>query len=290
MFAWLIHITTHICNEYYDFETDCLNSKRGQWSGGSGILVNGLLSLSLVRNLAFGLFFVTTSFTLVSNFYDPLSPFHGYSLLISIAILNLSWFYTAPPFKFQYNGMGELVVASTMSILLPTLSAIMQHQGKWIINDNLLPIISLLFVQNFVRMLVMNVHDIESDAKCGKNTLTSLLGVRITSIVYKTGQIFLTAMPLIYFALNLLQFEIAFAFMLATPMGWKNSLKLDKEFENGKRKEVKCTKDLPFQATMHVVFTVLVVTVVVLSRSLFNLPLASTLHSEFWLPNSTAQI
>ncbi|KAJ1549761.1 hypothetical protein HK096_010601 [Nowakowskiella sp. JEL0078] len=147
--------------------------------------------------------------------------------------------------------MGELVVASTMSVLLPTLSSIMQRQGKWIVNGNLLPIISLLFVQNFVRMLVMNVYDIESDAKCGKNTLTSHLGVRITSIVYKTGQFLITFMPPIFFALNLLQFEIAFAFMLATPLGWRNSLKLDKEFESRKGNDLKFTKDLPYHATIH---------------------------------------
>ena len=46
---------THLFNEYYDYESDCKNVKPSPWTGGSRVLVQGLLrpETALIAGLIF---------------------------------------------------------------------------------------------------------------------------------------------------------------------------------------------------------------------------------------------
>lgn len=42
-FVWVVHINTHFVNEYFDYEADVKNILSSPWTGGSKVLVAGLL-------------------------------------------------------------------------------------------------------------------------------------------------------------------------------------------------------------------------------------------------------
>ncbi|KAJ3124978.1 hypothetical protein HK098_000698 [Nowakowskiella sp. JEL0407] len=257
-FAMTVHVMTHLSNDYYDYETDLLNEQRSKWNGGSGVLLNGSLSRMVVGRVMFGMLFGILGSLFASAYFDPHSPFKGYSLVLSLAIIGLAWGYTAPPLRFQYRGLGELTVALTMSVMLTALSCMMQTNGH--LTNTFSTIVPLLFIQNFSRMMIMNLPDVESDLKCGKNTLTSQVGVETTKEIYGAAQVVLTIAPLVMYFMNYMHPAVCIGFLLAAMRGWQANIAIQSaDMKHISKAENK--KNLPFMATMHVLFTVFVVVV-----------------------------
>src|SRR5262245_870587 len=57
LFAWIAHLMTHYCNEYFDFAADSANPSPTRWTGGSRVLVEGLLTPQFSLALAHALLF-----------------------------------------------------------------------------------------------------------------------------------------------------------------------------------------------------------------------------------------
>eukprot|EP00195_Chlamydomonas_chlamydogama_P013739 CAMPEP_0202895900 /NCGR_PEP_ID=MMETSP1392-20130828/5011_1 /ASSEMBLY_ACC=CAM_ASM_000868 /TAXON_ID=225041 /ORGANISM="Chlamydomonas chlamydogama, Strain SAG 11-48b" /LENGTH=348 /DNA_ID=CAMNT_0049581073 /DNA_START=319 /DNA_END=1365 /DNA_ORIENTATION=- len=255
LFVWLAHIATHYCNEYYDYEVDVINKRRGPWNGGSGMLVQGLISRSTA--LVAGLFTVTAAAALVlcSLMYDSNSPF-ARSYHICAAILFINWFYTAPPFRLQYRMLGELSVAVALTILAPLAGAAMQT-GSFIEHSQLaghafpmqlLQALVILAVQQFARMMVMNAPDVESDLIGGKITFTAAIGVRRAAALYCAAQCLVTLAPLTAAVLGMLPWAVALAFVAVSPLAYSNA----RRFVDCASRPEQQYGDLPFYATLHV--------------------------------------
>ncbi|MFL5343552.1 MAG: prenyltransferase [Hyalangium sp.] len=166
LFVWCLHLMTHYCNEYFDLEADRANPSPTQWTGGSRVLVEGLIEpkVSLIASLVL----LCVCLALIPSMPRPAQ----YAAIIG---LGLAWFYTAPPFQLNYRGLGELTVTTVLNGCFPMIGYALATGEA-----SLFPALLLLpaFLIQFVRMTIMNLLDYEGDRRVGKRTLVVLLGPR----------------------------------------------------------------------------------------------------------------
>jgi len=132
------------------------------FSGGSGILLTHPELKGFARN--FSISMIVISLVLGLGF----SYVYHAPVVIILAMLGnfLGWFYTAPPLKFSYNGLGEIsTVLSGFLIVGLGYAAIM---GVLNIQYLLFSVPVMLFYILFI--LSVEIPDGESDQKGGKNT------------------------------------------------------------------------------------------------------------------------
>lgn len=176
MFTWCAHLATHFCNEYFDQAADAANPAPTRWTGGSRILVEGLLEPQTACAAAFVLLFVSLGLALVM----PM-PARAYAF----AAVTLGWFYTAPPFQLNYRGFGELTVATVLNLLVPSCAFALQAESH---APELVVLMVPAFLVQCVRMMVMNLADYEGDRQVGKRTSVVRLGPRRAAIAHAVGQ------------------------------------------------------------------------------------------------------
>lgn len=176
-FAWSTHLMTHFCNEYFDLEADRANPAPTSWTGGSRVLVEGLLKPVVSISAAFVMLFI-------SMFLIILMP-SQLAQLLAFAIVVLSWFYTAPPFRLNYHALGEITCATVLYGLGPLLTGYLQ---AGYIPPVLWWCTGIVCALQFMRCLVMSLPDLPGDKAVGKNTLVGVLGARTMTYGYITGQ------------------------------------------------------------------------------------------------------
>ncbi len=101
---FIIEIAASFANDYFDYEADKHNKQFG-FSGGSGVLLEYPELLPFAKWSSICLFvsavFLTIGFVIISSFAL------WAILYIGVAVF-FCWFYTAPPLRFVYRGLGEL--------------------------------------------------------------------------------------------------------------------------------------------------------------------------------------
>jgi 1,4-dihydroxy-2-naphthoate octaprenyltransferase len=178
LFVSCVHLMTHYCNEYFDYEADRANPAPTAWTGGSRVLVHGLLRPSVSLGTAFVLLFIGVALAIAMP--------SGDARWICVCMIALAWFYTAPPLQLNYRGMGELSVATVLHVLCPALAFRLQAGH---LDPLLLLALFPSFVLQIVRMMVMNLVDYEGDRVVGKRTLVLTLGPRRAAQAYAVGQV-----------------------------------------------------------------------------------------------------
>ena len=185
--GWLLHLSTHYVNEYFDYEADVANEDFTSWTGGSRVLVEGAIprpiallagiSSSLLYALAFLALYLTKPALLGPS--PPLLVATGYAALV------VAWMYSAPPVRLVRLGLGEVTVATVLCIMLPAGASILQV-------GYVVPVIWWIAIPLFqiqvARMMIMNVPDAKSDQASGKNTLVVRLGAARTAKVHNALQ------------------------------------------------------------------------------------------------------
>jgi 1,4-dihydroxy-2-naphthoate octaprenyltransferase len=110
LLALLTHAGVNVLNDYYDHlnGTDALNSDRlFPFTGGSRFIQNGVLTPR--QTLAFGLLLFLA--VIAGGLW--LIEHSGIDLFwIGLAGLFIGWAYSAPPFRLNSRGLGELCVAA----------------------------------------------------------------------------------------------------------------------------------------------------------------------------------
>jgi 1,4-dihydroxy-2-naphthoate polyprenyltransferase len=178
LFVSCVHLMTHYCNEFFDYEADRANPAPTSWTGGSRVLVDGLLPPAVSLGTAFVLLFAGIALAVAMPSDD--------TRWICVCMIALAWFYTAPPLQLNYRGMGELSVATVLHVLCPALAFRLQA-GR--LDPLLLLALFPSFVLQIVRMMVMNLLDYEGDRVVGKRTLVMMLGPRRATQAYAVGQV-----------------------------------------------------------------------------------------------------
>lgn len=106
----LIHMGLNVANDYFDtvLGADPVNRRPTPFSGGSRSILYGLISESGARALYASLFGSGAAIGLYLALTRGLVPILGLTALG----LFLAYFYTAPPIKLAYRGLGELAVGT----------------------------------------------------------------------------------------------------------------------------------------------------------------------------------
>jgi len=109
------HLSVSFSNDYFDKDTD-KNSAKTAFSGGSKVLVD----YPELEGLALKLAVILLCVSIIANAFFTIV--YAYSLGFFIfGFLGglLGWFYTAPPLKLAYRGLGELFATLAVGFLMP---------------------------------------------------------------------------------------------------------------------------------------------------------------------------
>ena len=178
VFAWVVHVMTHYCNEYFDLEADRANVYYTPWTGGSRALVDGLVPPLTALGTSFVL--ATAALFLVAAMPT------GQARLLAAVTVALAWFYTAPPLQFNYRGLGELTVAAILNGLWPAVAVVLQAGH---VPALLLVVLAPTALLQAARMMIMNLGDRVSDASVGKRTVPVIVGYRTAVRVVIAAQV-----------------------------------------------------------------------------------------------------
>lgn len=157
----LAHLSVSYSNDYWDYEVDHYNQPT-RFAGGSGILVENPELLPLAKKLAIFLIMLSLAMAILfALVYSSLT-----FLLIAIMGNLLAWYYSAPPLKLSYRGLGEISTALT-GLILPAFGYVAIN-GYFDIKIFLFSLPFVIYMIFFI--LSVEIPDLEGDKKGGKNT------------------------------------------------------------------------------------------------------------------------
>lgn len=252
--VWLIHLMTHYCNEYYDLEADKANLSFTKWTGGSRVLVDRLLRPKVSISIGYILLFTVLLLGTIPN---------KISTLVIGGGLFFGWFYTAPPFSFNYNKLGEISVAITLVFLVPLLGFVIQT-GE--IPFTMLVLLIPAFIIQFARMMIMNLSDYEGDVIVGKGTLVTFLKPKKTIIVYGFSHIVAYSLLVPFYILDYIPLIVLCVLILTIPISIWQYIRIKK----GGYKNPKIANSIVFWASTHSALLVLATYLGIISDMFFN--------------------
>ena len=168
---WLLQLSAHFLNEYYDQDGDQSNRHRKLFSGGSGVLADGRLEPTVVLWAGVGALSLAT--VLMATLTHRFPTFSTTTVgLFSLAALGAVG-YSTPPLAFVKRGLGEMDVTLIVALLVPLFGYSMQT-GAPSLHAVLayLPFAALILAN----MLIVAFPDFESDRTTSKRTLVVILG------------------------------------------------------------------------------------------------------------------
>jgi 1,4-dihydroxy-2-naphthoate octaprenyltransferase len=161
----VVHLAINVFNDVYDFQSgaDEANVTPTQFSGGSRVILYGLLSERTMALLAWGFYALGFAIGIV------LAATRGWDLLwLGLAGLLVGFFYTAPPVKLVHRGLGEIAVFAGFGPIM-TLGAYYVQAREYTWEPFLISIpVGILIA---LVLYVNEVPDTPGDAAAGKRTL-----------------------------------------------------------------------------------------------------------------------
>ncbi|MBM3244121.1 MAG: prenyltransferase [Candidatus Omnitrophica bacterium] len=221
------HLSANLINDYFDSkkQTDWQDKRFFGFFGGSKLIQEGIFSESLFFKSALMLGFFSLCCVLILAVLSRSS----FVILAYLAIVFLSWQYSARPLSFAYHGLGEAFV-----FILFGPAAVM---GGYFIQGGKFPdlnsfILAMPFGFFTLAILLANeIADLPEDKKTGKYTWPVLLGADKSYLSYFLVMIF-GFMSIILGVL--LHYLSAFSLisLLFIPQGVKIGLILKKNYDN----------------------------------------------------------
>jgi 1,4-dihydroxy-2-naphthoate polyprenyltransferase len=165
--AAAIHLGLNVANDIFDARSgaDAANVNPTQYSGGSRVIQYGLVSERDMVRLGAGLYLVGIAVGLA------LLALRGSVALLVIGVIGvlLSVFYTAPPLKLVYRGLGEVTTAIGFGPLMLVGAAVVQTRGVVPV-EALVASVPIAILVALI-LYVNEIPDRPSDASAGKRTL-----------------------------------------------------------------------------------------------------------------------
>jgi 1,4-dihydroxy-2-naphthoate polyprenyltransferase len=262
LYVWCIHLMTHYCNEYCDYETDSRNDSETGWTGGSRVLVDGHLPRATALYAAVGLLAFGLVVQVAGAYVAP-SFAEGRPIAILAAFFGI--IYSAPPLKLHSRGLGELTVAFVVASLTPIYGFTLQAGSLATLSDHgseLGMILIVLALTQYARMIVMNIPDRGADAAVGKRTFVVIFGPSVAVKAYLALLLVAYAL-LVPFSVLGLPVQVALGFLIVAPLGLTQGIKLAR----GAWRDADQLRRIPFLCTLYVMLTALAVTVGVVSSA-----------------------
>ncbi len=167
--TWLVQLATHYNNEYRDLATDRAVETPTRISGGSRVLVRGLVPPKAARFAGIVAFTLAVAVALALVF----ALGAGYlTLLFAVVALIIGWGYSEPPLKLDSRGLGEAGIVLLSCFLLPTTAYYIQTST---VSLFLLLVGIPLALITFAVTLATEVPDIAADEFTGKITLAVMM-------------------------------------------------------------------------------------------------------------------
>lgn len=166
-------------NEYYDHISgnDALVDIKTPFSGGTGILEKGLLKPTKVLHVSWIFFVIGTILCFV------IASMTNYKVLIfSFLGLISCWGYTAPPLKFCYRGIGEVIIFLNNGLFI--MGAIFMAFTETFDPVLVFPSLFLGFL-GFAIILMNEVPDYNADKKVDKKNLVVRFGIPAGLVFHK---------------------------------------------------------------------------------------------------------
>jgi 1,4-dihydroxy-2-naphthoate polyprenyltransferase len=234
------HLMTHYCNEYFDYEADTAQESPTGWTGGSRVLARGQLRPEVSLAAAFVMLFAMIAVVAAI----PDSTARG----LCAAMLGLGWFYTAPPLRLNYRGLGEVTTAGMLTVLTPVLACYLQAGTI----PGLLPAVVVpLFLVMAARMMVMNLIDRDADLTVGKHTVATALGVRGTALAFAAAQVAAYTAVAAMTGLGTIPLPAGVALIATAPLAWLAARRL----LNDPLRDTAHGEAAAFMATVHAAAT-----------------------------------
>jgi len=205
------HLSLSYSNNFFDINVDKYNQPIGI-SGGSKSLIKHPELKDTCKNISITLMIISIIVTFAFMFIYSFS----FLLLIFVVFGNLlGWFYSAPPIRMAYRGLGELANMINMGLLMPGI-------GYWVMKGVLDPFFFVfaiaLFIYGLVFMVIVETPDMEGDIKGKKQTLVVKIGRKTTYIILLISMIITS---IYFFFISLLElyseyidFTVVFAISL----------------------------------------------------------------------------
>ena len=163
--TWLVQLATHYNNEYRDLATDRAVEMPTRISGGSRVLVRGLVPAKAARFAGIVAFALAVAVALSLTF----ALGAGYlTLLFAGVALLIGWGYSEPPLKLDSRGLGETGIVLLACFLLPATAYYIQTSRLSLF---LLLVSVPLALITFSVALATGAPDIAADQATGKVTL-----------------------------------------------------------------------------------------------------------------------
>jgi putative NADPH-quinone reductase/1,4-dihydroxy-2-naphthoate octaprenyltransferase len=175
---FFLEAATVFANDLQDFESDRINQNFGPFTGGSRVLVDGMLRVGQVKRAigaVAGLGLLCAGGVLATT----TAPWASGAILLAIAVLAIG--YTAPSLKLSYRGLGELDVGVTHATGAVLCGFVFQggalaDPAPWLLS---LP----LALAVLPSIILAGVPDREADLTIGKGTLAVRFGPRAALVL-----------------------------------------------------------------------------------------------------------
>jgi 1,4-dihydroxy-2-naphthoate polyprenyltransferase len=177
-----LHAATNVYNDIFDTiqGTDKVNVHRNEASGGSGILLDYPQLMGRMFLVARVSLIVALTATLALT---PLTNRALWPLLWGLYLLSafFSKYYTAPPFKLAYRGLGEISVWFAFGPMAILIAAVGQNLA---FHPMVLLLMPMTGLSTSSILLCGQLIDLDADRAGGKHGVASRMGTRFTAILY----------------------------------------------------------------------------------------------------------
>lgn len=176
------HFGLNMVDDVFDFRQSVDRARAGEknpYSGGSGVITANLLTDKQLLNASFACFAVTT----ITGLY--LASQTGWPVLaLGLFGLFCSIYYTAPPIRFGYRGLGELALLVNFGPVIGMGSYYVQA-GKFGLEPLLVSLILGLMMWSMI--IINEVPDYDDDRVAGKLNLVARFGRRAGMWLFFAG-------------------------------------------------------------------------------------------------------
>lgn len=212
------HIGLNLADDYYDYchGADVFQQTgKNAYSGGSGVLISGKLTKTAVSNAAtlFYLLAVIIGLTLVY--------IHGINgrVILALGVIGVfsSFYYTAPPLKFAYRGLGELAIWINFGPVLVLGSYYLQTHT---ISLGAILLSILMGTLIFCVIMANEIPDHKTDAISGKQTLIVRFGKKFGLISTIIGIMLIFTVIITAIIIKIWPIMLLITF-LAIPIGYR---------------------------------------------------------------------
>lgn len=173
VFGYLVmapaHLSVSYSNDLFDMKADKKNPG-SMFTGGSGILKKRPELAVYAKKISISLILISILLSILFSFAYEITPFF---ILYVILGAMLGWFYSAPPLKLSYRGLGDISTAITVGVLVP-LFGFFALTGSFAID--LLFLFFPMMLSGIVFVLIVQVPDLEADIRGNKNTWVMKIG------------------------------------------------------------------------------------------------------------------